>query len=386
MEEVLIAVAFLSTQSPYILPPGEEMEARAAHHRFRDAQGDFLSYLKLFNSYKEAKVKSQFCEKNYLDERSMAEISNVVFQLGEIVSDMNIPLLSGGDKEDYLCACARGLIQFVCVRVGRDMYRSLTADKIIIHPGSVMFKTDPKYIVAGEIVKTTRMYAMSVSPLSKDNLDKIRDDLHTDLEGSAETLSTKELRDRKHKDNENELRLGYEIFPINLIKGKKIVLLPWEQLSKVKGILAEEKEAYRGQLSKLRGTIIFESHYRLLEGEKLSFILSLTPSLSLDGVLDKNWSRKKNFHVSQLEELLSCLPMTVSPGLWKKGKKDLGFISLVTDGVGNYWFNCSRGFHASLNESLYSVETLISEIGETDKPEVKQIVNQTYRRLSSYIL
>jgi ATP-dependent helicase HrpA len=45
VEEVLIAAAFLSTQSPYILPPGEEMEARKAHHAFRDPAGDFVSYL-----------------------------------------------------------------------------------------------------------------------------------------------------------------------------------------------------------------------------------------------------------------------------------------------------------------------------------------------------
>ena len=48
MEEVLIAAAFLSTHSPFVLPQGEEMDARRAHHTFRDIQGDFVSYVKLF--------------------------------------------------------------------------------------------------------------------------------------------------------------------------------------------------------------------------------------------------------------------------------------------------------------------------------------------------
>ena len=48
------------------------------------------------------------------------------------------------------------------------MYRSLTTEKISIHPGSCMYKEHQAFIVAGEIVRTSRMYAMSVSPLSKD--------------------------------------------------------------------------------------------------------------------------------------------------------------------------------------------------------------------------
>ncbi|MDR1787186.1 MAG: ATP-dependent RNA helicase, partial [Treponema sp.] len=171
--ETLIAAAFLSTQSPYLLPPGEEIDARRAHHSFRDPGGDFVSYLKLYHAYMDAPRKGEFCERKYLDERAMAEIVNIVAQLELIVSGMGFPLLSGGPMIDYLCAIARGHIQFVCRREGRETYRSLTADRIMIHPGSVMFRTDPEFIVAGEIVRTTRMYAMSVSPLPQDALARI---------------------------------------------------------------------------------------------------------------------------------------------------------------------------------------------------------------------
>ena len=51
LEEALIAAAFLSTTSPFVLPPGEETDARKAHHSFRDVQGDFVSYVKLFRTY-----------------------------------------------------------------------------------------------------------------------------------------------------------------------------------------------------------------------------------------------------------------------------------------------------------------------------------------------
>ncbi|MDR2494883.1 MAG: ATP-dependent RNA helicase [Spirochaetaceae bacterium] len=379
IEETLIAVAFLSTQSPYLLPPGEEMDARMAHHRFRDPQGDFFSYLKLYRAYKDAKHTGAFCQKSYLDERAMAEIVNVVFQLGEIVSAMNVPLLSGGSAEDYLCAIARGLIQFVCVREGRE-YRSLTADRIIIHPGSVMFKMDPHYIVAGEIIKTTRMYAMSVSPLSKQALNKIQGRLLFDLEGSA----SKEGRLKRAQDSEDMIRIGGQVFEIITVKGKKVAVLPWERLSLVKDALAGRVS--KGQWAKVRGTILFKSVYRLLDGERLDLILSLAPFLTLDGALEKQWSKKTRFNTREgLWDLLGSLPVVLTPGLWKPARKDLGFLTLITDGSGGYWFTCSRGFHASLNESLASVEALIDELGDHAEKEIKHIVNHTYRRLSSFL-
>ena len=60
LEETIIASAFLSAQSPFILPPGEEMEARIAHHAFRDVQGDFLTYVKLFKKFINQEKKGTF--------------------------------------------------------------------------------------------------------------------------------------------------------------------------------------------------------------------------------------------------------------------------------------------------------------------------------------
>jgi len=409
IKETIIAAAFLSTQSPYVLPPGEETDARRAHHRFRDEGGDFVSYLKLYRAYTEAPVKQKFCDKNYLDERAMAEIANVVLQLEEIVSGLGIPVITGDsmdDKnilEDYLCAVARGLIQFVCVQDGRDLYRSLTAEKILIHPGSVMFRMNPEYIVAGEIVRTSRMYAMSVSPLPRHILAKISPDLVAGLgiekhrrAGSARRQASKtgeEPRLKRARDFTNHIKIGSEVFEIETVKGKKQVRLPWEKLKAVIGhVNPDNAVMYKG----LRGIIMLELSakakdkasaqevkYTLLGGEKLQLILSLAPSLEIDEAISRKWFHRENYNSSaNLDELLEVLPGLVKPALWKKGKKELGFVTLFTDGYGNYRLKCSRGFHTSLNESLASVETLIDELGDDVDVEKKHIVNQCYRRLS----
>jgi len=409
INETLIAAAFLSTQSPYILPPGEETDARRAHHRFRDEDGDFVSCLKLHEAYIESPHKQKFCEKNYLDERAMAEIANVTVQLREIVQGLKIPVIEGGffkggtpkreTIEDYLCAISRGLIQFVCVRDGRELYRSLTAEKILIHPGSVMFKLNPDYIVAGEIVRTSRMYAMSVSPLSPSMLEKTSPALLPLLRAFSirryegeKTKRTPGLAEKAGKDGEgprlkkprdftNHIKIGNEVFEIETVKGKKLVKLPWEKLKTViKSISSETAAMYKG----LRGVIIVEGKYTLLAGEKLRLTLALAPTLEMEGA--KVWPGKKSFNsFSNLDGLLAILPGLVRPALWRQGKKEMGFVSLFTDGDGNYRTGCSRGFHTSLNESLASVETLIDELGEDVDVEKKSVVNQAYRSLSDFL-
>ena len=208
LEEALIAAAFLSANSPFLLPQGEEMEARKAHHNFRDMQGDFVSYLNIFKGYTSSPDKEKFCKKNYLDDRVMAEIENINVQLKDIVSKMNIPIMGGGNKGDYLCCIASGMIQFVCIRTGKNTYRSLTADKICIHPGSVLFRQDPLFIVAGEIVRTSRMYAMSVSPLTKSLLHQISPTLLNLLE------NTKSPKDKKTNEKEKTSKKEKEIMQI----------------------------------------------------------------------------------------------------------------------------------------------------------------------------
>ncbi|MDR2717733.1 MAG: ATP-dependent RNA helicase [Treponema sp.] len=397
IHETVIAAAFLSTQSPYILPPGEETDARKAHHRFRDNNGDFVSYLKLFNAYAAATNKIKFCEQGYLDERAMAEIANVTAQLEEILANLKIPVLEGGAVSDYLCCIGRGMIQFVCVREGGRQggsgrsvsYRSLTADKIIIHPGSVMFRTDPQFIVAGEIVRTSRMYAMSVSPLSREILEKLGlgiGDWGLGYEDTSEKAPHQDKRAEERKlkrarDFTNNIKIAGEVFEIKTIKGKKTAILPWEQLTLIRDSIPAET-VYKG----LKGCVTFNGLYTLLAGERLELILALASTLDPENALKRAWPRKQNFNSGEdLAALLEYMDSLVKPVLWKKGAKELGFLGLFTDGEGNYWLRSSRGFHTSLNESLASLEALIDEMGDSVDVSVKHTVNQTYRRLSDQL-
>lgn len=385
VEETITAAAFLSTQSPYVLPPGEELEARRAHHAFRDPAGDFVSYLRLLAAYRDAPRKDQFCERSYLDERAMREIMNVKEQLELIVSDLGVPIGSGGPTDDYLCAVSRGLIQYVCARTEKDTFRSLTADRIIIHPGSVMFRQNPQFIVAGEVVKTTRMYAMSVSPLAPQLLGRISPRLEALLRsgGSAKEGRGGE-RERKpvaQRDFTNQIRIGKGAFKITSSKeGRKLVILPWEALKRELGSVDYESlEAFKD----LRGAIRWKNH-EILPGEKLELILKVARGMDPARDLRREWPRKRNFSLPEETEAIAPYLAVILALTQAKGK-GIGFVCLLTDGAGQFWFKPARTFHNALNESVASLEALIDLVESGASKGVMEKVNDAYRRLSQLI-
>lgn len=409
IDKALIAASFLSANSPFILPPNEEMEARKAHHRFRDMQGDFVTYLNIFNAYKQSDNKEKFCKKNYLDERVMAEIDNINYQLTQIVSDMNIPIVQGkGSFNDYLCCIACGMIQFVCIRTGRESYHSLTADHICIHPGSVIFKQNPVFIVAGEIVRTSRIFAMSVSPLTKPMLDIINPSLYEKLQSCKNSKVKdieKELRIAKPKENkkdknkkqaktisniseaelkENSLSLGDFLFEVTKIKGKKVALLPIEHFSLA--VLQEKDKEKLNACGNLKGKIITRDKGVLLEGEKLSLMINIIKNLEISPIAEKKWNRKMNANINnpiEKEQIIDSLDWILRTAIAKQKNKEYGFITLFTDSKGNYWYKVSRGFSTALAESHASLETLIEEnIDFTE--EDKNKINESLRKVNKF--
>ena len=437
IEDVLIAAGFLSARSPFLFPDGHELEARKAHAAFRDPLGDFVSFLKVYRQYMQAENQKRFCERFYLDERIMAEIANIKEQLELIVSDMGVPILSGGKPADYLTAVARGMIQFVCAAQGRDVYRSLTTEKISIHPGSCMYKEHQPFIVAGEIVRTSRMYAMSVSPLSKDIVALVAPDLlgkktaqklkkaangegrascptgkgesrhaqrtgisgsvreaavHGSVQGSAEGQGSRIGSTGASGEKQPQtVSICGTPYIVQKMKGKKQLLLPWEQFSRTVEQLRAENDriVYDGrleQLKNLRAKITFGS-YELLAGEKFGLVLSVAEAFPLQP-LDSEipFPRTKNFMLPEdTAALLEQLPLIFRTVAAKQKSKQLGFITLFNDGNGTFWLKTSRGFHTALHENLASLQQLIDSAGAGLDEAQTAAINNLYSKIAKLI-
>ncbi len=388
IDEVIVAATFLSVNSPFLLPAGEELEARRAHHTFRDPLGDFVSYQRIFEAFLKSGNKARFCDSHYLDLRTMNEVANIKGQLEEIVSDMGVPIGSGGNWDDYLCAVSRGLIQFVCERTGKGIYRSLTADRIQIHPGSLMFRENPPYIVAGEVVRTSRMYARSVSPLKKSMLGQISPLLASAFvrgapAAGAAAAGAASVAPEKKRDFTNQIRIGPEAFPVKTIKGgRKMVTLPWEKL---RPVLAQIAPASLPSFRNLRGTIVWDGK-EIFSGMKLATVLSLAPYLHTEEGTWDEWPNGQTFpFASTGRELCAHLPrlLCLCP-LEAKGRR-LGFLTLYTDWKGNYWFKAEKSLLTARTETLASLESLADEPGEHLSPDDKGTAAHLYHLISEML-
>lgn len=409
LQEAIIVSSFLSTHSPFVLPPGEEMEARAAHHRFNDIQGDFIGYIKLYRIYEKFQTeeeKENFCQKNYLDYKVMAEIQNIYEQLSQIVSDQKIPISGGGSYDDCLCAIASGMIQFVAVREGRDNFRTLTEGHISIHPGSSLFRTDPLYIVAGEIVRTSRMFAMSVSPLTKKLINKIDPDLEAKLEAARKKKGDRDDRqdqkargrdgkkgqkgDGRGQDKAQDQKaaawsLGKSAFAIEKVKGKKVVVLPWRELQSA--VEPYDMEALEARSQGLRGRVLLDGGLKLMDGEKLVTIVKAAKLFGFSPLDEKNFDRKLNIDLTQegaAAVLCKNLRSLMKVAQAKAKGREMGFAALYTDQRGSYWFKVSRGFSTAISESAASLEFLASDSAARLTDEQKREAGAVYAKLRAF--
>ena len=191
---------------------------------------------------------------------------------------MGIPIGEGGSLDDYLCACARGNIQFVCVRSGRGSYKSLTADRILIHPGSTMFRESPPFIVAGEIVRTSQTYARSVSPLTRQLISRTSKDLALQLEPQGVAGVKGALKEKKKRDTSQEITIGKTSFPVvQPKKGKKrMALIDWNAAWKeLKNMAPDQWPNYKG----MKGILSWEGR-EILSGTPLSLMFNIITKIN----------------------------------------------------------------------------------------------------------
>ena len=389
IQETLVAAAFLTSNTPFLLPEGEELAARKAHHRYRDDMGDFVSYLKLLRAYGDAEEKQKFCERRYLDPRTMAEIWNIQEQLGEIVSRLGVPVIGGGHMADYLCAVSRGLIQFVCIHAGRGNFRSLTAARIMIHPGSVMFREQPEFMVAGEIVRTSRTYARSVSPLERSWLPRIMGELTDDLLALTQPgkgKGKKIAKEEKARDTTWQIRIAGQTFQLETHKGKKkIAILPWRQLQRV---LQRPDIELLPQHANLRGKIVLDNA-EILTGTKLGEIFRIAPHIDPRRDYTTSWPKKRSYLIeSDVDGLCADLHYALKMVKGKKSTKALSFLSLQTDGNGTYWFKPQKNFYTAAYETLASLDAVSDETDQAGidlDPDCADRIGTLYRRLTAII-
>ena len=117
----------------------------------------------------------------------------------------------------------------------------------------------------------------------------------------------------------------------------------------------------------------------------MDLIIKAVKNLDLSPLSEKNWNRKMNANINdslEKEKIIDSLDWILHTAIAKQKNKEYGFISLYTDGKGNYWYKVSRGLITALTESHSSLETLIEEAVEFSYEE-KEKINQALRLVNT---
>ncbi|EFM03608.1 putative ATP-dependent helicase HrpA [Neisseria meningitidis ATCC 13091] len=225
MAEILVIASALSIQDPRERPLEARDAAAKAHERFTDKQSDFLAYLNIWDSFQRERDKGlsnkqlvQWCRQYFLSHLRMCEWRELHHQLAQTTIEMGLTTKetafrrppeirqltsseNAGDQdlsaklkqkqldkkqhraqiraakeagyEQIHRALLTGLIANVGMKSpdGND-YTGARGSRFHLFPASALFKAKPKWVMAAELVETTKLYARDVAVIQPEWIEQ----------------------------------------------------------------------------------------------------------------------------------------------------------------------------------------------------------------------
>ena len=187
LDEILVIAAALAVQDPRDRPTDKQQQADQSHARFRHPRSDFMAWLNLWRYYEEQRQAlsqnqlRKLCQREFLSFMRMREWRDIHTQLTIACRQQQLkPRGSLPEEENYQgihIALLSGLLSNIAqFDEGRD-YLGSRNRKLQIFPGSSLARKKPKWLVAAEIVETSRVFAREVAAIEPDWVLGINPDL-----------------------------------------------------------------------------------------------------------------------------------------------------------------------------------------------------------------
>jgi ATP-dependent helicase HrpA len=184
LSEVLIVASALSVQDPRDRPLEHQQAADEAHKKFADEKSEFLSYIKIWKWFESAiehkKTNRQLqdnCRSNFLSQLRLREWRDVHSQLLTIVKEQGWRLNdTPATYENLHLALLTGLLGNIGFKSEDEPgagFLGARGIKFHLWPGSSLLKKPGKWIMAAELVDTTRLYARCVAQIQPEWLEKV---------------------------------------------------------------------------------------------------------------------------------------------------------------------------------------------------------------------
>ncbi|KAJ6402152.1 hypothetical protein OIU84_014273 [Salix udensis] len=171
-EEIITIAAILSIQSIWVSGKGVQKELDEAKLRFAAAEGDHVTFLNVYKGFLQSGKSSQWCHKNYMNYQAMKKVIEIREQLRRTALRLGIVLRS---CEGDILAVRKAVTAGFFANASRleafshnGMYKTVRgSQEVYIHPSSVLFRVNPKWVIYHSLVSTDRQYmrnAMTIDP------------------------------------------------------------------------------------------------------------------------------------------------------------------------------------------------------------------------------
>jgi len=166
LSEVLIIVSALATQDPRERPLDKQQAADEKHAAFSDKASDFIFYINLWHAYHAEKAESstsqlrKWCRNNFISWLRMREWIDTHNQIRRMLSALKLPFNTTiASYEQIHQSLLIGLLANVGYKSEEREFLGARNKKFYVFPGSALYKSPPKWLMAAEIVETTQVFA-----------------------------------------------------------------------------------------------------------------------------------------------------------------------------------------------------------------------------------
>ncbi|HEX4700080.1 MAG TPA: ATP-dependent RNA helicase HrpA [Actinomycetes bacterium] len=170
LPDVLVIAAALSIQDPRERPPDHQQAADEKHRRFADDRSDFVGYVNLWRYLQEQQKAlsgsafRRLCRTEFLHYLRIREWQDLVGQLRQVAKSLAISTAGelsepGGDAQRVHTALLPGLLSHIGLwDPDKREYAGARGASFAPWPGSALFKKPPRWVMAGELVETSRLW------------------------------------------------------------------------------------------------------------------------------------------------------------------------------------------------------------------------------------
>ncbi|MGJ7093576.1 ATP-dependent RNA helicase HrpA [Vibrio hannami] len=181
LKEVMIIASALSIQDPRERPSDKQQSSDDKHRRFFHEESDFLTFVNLWNyiqKQQKALSGNQFrkqCKQDYLNYLRIREWQDVYFQIHQVMRELDTKLNDEpGSYQGVHSSLLVGLLSHIGMKdQEKNEYQGARNARFHIFPASGLFKKQPKWVIAAELVETSKLWGRIVAKIQPEWIEPL---------------------------------------------------------------------------------------------------------------------------------------------------------------------------------------------------------------------